>query len=79
MLAESWSGFAESLRRQGKFAKALPLAERALEFREKWALAGHPALADSLDTLAVIHAGLGNTNDAELFAVRAIAIRGKKP
>jgi tetratricopeptide (TPR) repeat protein len=76
LLGKSLSGYAESLRRQGQFTKALPIAVRALEFSEKWPLFGHPALADSLDTLAGIHAALGNTHDAESFAARAVKTRG---
>jgi tetratricopeptide (TPR) repeat protein len=79
LLGESLSGYAESLRRQGQFVKALPLAERAIEFREKAMVPGHPALADSLDTLAGIYAGLGRNQEAELCAARAAAVRGKQP
>jgi hypothetical protein len=38
---------------------------------------GHPDLADTLDTLAGIHKGLGDTEKAAAYSKRSEAIRAK--
>ncbi|NCF84099.1 MAG: tetratricopeptide repeat protein, partial [Verrucomicrobiaceae bacterium] len=58
-------------------AKAKLLAERALAIQEKALPLGHLDLADTLETLAEIHTGLGNTKEANRYASRAKAIREK--
>lgn len=52
-------GYAESQQKRGNHAKEKPLAERALAIQEKALPPGHPDLADTLETLAEIYAGLG--------------------
>jgi hypothetical protein len=53
------------------------MAERALAIQEKALGADHPDVADTCDTLAAIHAGLGDEAMAGEFAKRAEAIREK--
>ena len=67
--AAQLSYLAESKRRQGKFAEAKPLAEHALEIRERLLLPDHPDhpdLAETLETLGGIESGLGDEAKAAM-------------
>jgi tetratricopeptide (TPR) repeat protein len=62
---------------QGKVAEAFIIARQVLSDREKLLGPGHPAVADSLDNLAVLHAEQGQYAQAESFYQRALSIREK--
>ena len=53
------------LYRAGKFAEAIPLAQRALAIREKALGPNHPGVATALNTLAVLYNNQGRYTDAE--------------
>jgi CHAT domain-containing protein len=65
------------LYQQGKYAEAIPLAEKALAIREKVLGKEHPDVAQSLNNLAVLYKSQGNYSKAEPLLVRALAIREK--
>jgi CHAT domain-containing protein/tetratricopeptide (TPR) repeat protein len=66
-----------NLRRAGKHDNALPLAERALEIRERLLSAEHPDVANSIRDIAVIHTITGAYAKAASLQQRALAIREK--
>jgi len=63
-------GLTESLRRQGEYEKALSLGEKVLATRLHMP-AGHPDMIEFLETMAGIHAGLGNDTEADKFLLWA--------
>lgn len=65
------------LESQGKYGEAIPLAQRALELWEKAIGSENSVVADSLDTLAILHSERGNYNQAESLFQRALAIYDK--
>jgi tetratricopeptide (TPR) repeat protein len=65
------------LRDAGKYDEALPLAERALEIRERLWGAEHHDVAAAIYTLAGIYTGRGEYVKAEPLYNRALAIREK--
>jgi tetratricopeptide (TPR) repeat protein len=69
----------ESLRLygEGKYAEAIPIAERALAIREKVLGPEHPAVANSLNNLALLYYAIGNYAKAEPLQQRALASREK--
>ncbi len=67
---EAWA-----LLRQGQAAKALPLAERALEVRRRLAGEKHPIHLASLNTLATVRQRLGDHKAALPLFRRALALR----
>ena len=68
---------ARSLRQKGKYNEALAPAERALAIRERVLGAEHPAIADSLNLVAVILDDKHDYAQAEAPNLRALAIREK--
>ena len=62
---------------QGKYAEAIPLAERALAIREKILGAEHPDVATSLNNLAALYYSQGKYAQAEPLYQRALAIHEK--
>jgi len=72
LLAES-----RALRQKGKYDEALPVAERALEIREKTLGPDEPPVAESLHALAVLYEDTGNYAKAEPLFRRALGIREK--
>jgi CHAT domain-containing protein/Tfp pilus assembly protein PilF len=75
-LQEARNLLAEFLRlyRAGKYDEALPLAERALEIREKALGPDHPDIARSLNNLAILYHHKGDHAKAELLYQRGLAI-----
>jgi tetratricopeptide (TPR) repeat protein len=67
----------EKLYGEGKFAEAVPLAERALALRDKALGPMHPDVADSLNNLAGLYQDQGAYPKAEPLYVRALGIREK--
>jgi tetratricopeptide (TPR) repeat protein len=67
----------ERLGRAGKYEEARPLAERALEIREKALGPEHPDVARSLNNLANLYRDKGDYARAETIYQRALAIREK--
>jgi CHAT domain-containing protein/Flp pilus assembly protein TadD len=65
------------LYRAGKYAEAIPLAQRALAIREKALGPDHPDVATSLNSVALLYDNLGRDADAEPLYKRALAIREK--
>ncbi len=65
------------LRRAGKYEEARPLAERALEIREKALEPDHPDVAGSLNDLAILYRNKGDYAKAEPLYQRSLAIREK--
>src|SRR5580658_3420397 len=61
----------------GRYAEAIPLAQRALAIREKALGPNHPAVAQSLNILALLYDGQGRYAEAEPLYKRALAIREK--
>jgi CHAT domain-containing protein/Flp pilus assembly protein TadD len=66
-----------ALHQAGKFAEAMPLAQRALAIAEKALGPNHPDVATSLDNLVELYRVLGHSADAEPLAKRSLAIREK--
>jgi len=66
-----------SLYGQGKYAEAIPLAERAVKLAEATYGPDHPSTATSLDNLAVLYDTQGRYAEAEPLLRRALAIREK--
>ena len=56
------------LYRQGKYAEAIPLAQRVLSIREKTLGPEHPDAATSLNNLAELYSAMGKYATAELLA-----------
>jgi CHAT domain-containing protein/tetratricopeptide (TPR) repeat protein len=65
------------LYKQGKYPEAIPLAERALAIREKTLGPAHPAVAQSLNSLAELYRVQLQYSQAEPLFQRALAIREK--
>jgi CHAT domain-containing protein/tetratricopeptide (TPR) repeat protein len=65
------------LSQAGKYAEAIPLAQRALAIREKAFGLDHPAIADALNKLALLYFNQGRYADAEPLFKRALAINEK--
>ena len=65
------------LQRAGKYDEALPLAERAMEIRERLLGADHRDVAAALDLLADIYNDRGKYAKAESLYLRALALREK--
>ena len=67
----------DELYRAGKYADAIPLAQRALAIREKALGPNHPDVAMSLKNLASLYRNQGRYADAEPLYKRSLAIREK--
>jgi CHAT domain-containing protein/Tfp pilus assembly protein PilF len=67
----------EKLYSEGKFGEAGPLAERALDIREKALGPMHPDVAQSLNNLAALYRAQGAYPKAEPLLVRALDIHEK--
>jgi CHAT domain-containing protein/tetratricopeptide (TPR) repeat protein len=65
------------LYQQGKYAEAVPLAQRALAIREKALSKDHPDTATSLNNLALLYKTQGRYEKAEPLYNRALVIREK--
>ena len=66
--------------KEGKYDKALPLAQRALELREKMLGPDHMLTGDACANLAAVYMAMGgNGKKAKPYLERAIAIREKDP
>ena len=65
----------ESLRRQGRYAEAVPVLERALGERKFRFHASHPELGDVLNSLGRTYTALGRYDDAEPLLQKALSIR----
>src|SRR6266705_554827 len=61
----------------GKYAEAVPLAQRALAIREKALGPDHPDVASLLNNLAELYRAQGRYADAEALFKRSLAIREK--
>ena len=68
---------ATELSRAGKYADAIPLAQRALAIREKALGPDHPDVALSLNNLALLYRNQGRYAEAEPLYKRSLAIREK--
>src|SRR5215475_14056908 len=79
VLQEARKLHAESQRlsRAGKYDESRPMAERALELREKALGPEHPDVAQSLNNLAILYRLKGDYAKAEPLYQRALAIREK--
>jgi len=62
------------LYQQGRYADAIPLAQRALEIRERILGANHPNVSTSLNNLAELYRGQGNYAEAEPLYQRSLSI-----
>jgi CHAT domain-containing protein len=67
----------ERLRNAGKYGEAQPLAERALEIRERTLGPEHPDVALTINLLSILHSQKGEYAKAEPLIQRAIEIRVK--
>ena len=65
------------LDKQGKYAEAIPLAQRTLAITEKVLGPEHPDVALSLNNLAELYQDQGNYKEAEPLFQRALAIKEK--
>ncbi|NJO61976.1 MAG: tetratricopeptide repeat protein, partial [Richelia sp. RM2_1_2] len=65
------------LYQEGKYAEAIPLAEKALAIREKVLGKEHPDVATSLNNLAGLYESQGNYSSSEPLYLRSLAIREK--
>ncbi|GAX40755.1 peptidase-like protein [Tolypothrix sp. NIES-4075] len=65
------------LYKEGKYSQAIPIAERALEIREKVLGKEHPSVATSLNNLAELYREQGSYEKAEPLYVRSLAISEK--
>jgi CHAT domain-containing protein/tetratricopeptide (TPR) repeat protein len=77
--AERLSIEVEELDKQGKFAEAVPLAERSLSLRETELGRMHLDVAASLHRLGDLHVKLGEYDKALPLLARALDIREKAP
>ena len=68
---------AGELYRGGRYAEAIPLAQKALALWEKAQGPDHPAVATSLNNLAVLYREAGQYAKAEPLYQRSLAIREK--
>ncbi|MGO9088936.1 MAG: tetratricopeptide repeat protein [Candidatus Sulfotelmatobacter sp.] len=67
----------DDLYQQGKYADAVPLAQRLIEIRKRTVGEDHPDYAAALNWLAQIYNAQGQYDDAEPLYKRALAIREK--
>ena len=65
------------LYKQGRYQKAIPFAKRALAIDEKALGPEHPAVANSLNNLALLYDALGDYSKAKPLYKRALAIYEK--
>jgi len=65
------------LYQQGRYAEAIPYAERALALREKVLGPEHPDTATSLNNLALLYDNMGSYDKAEPLFRRSLAIHEK--
>src|SRR2546430_7128501 len=70
-------GQARQLYEAGKYAEAVPLAQRVVELAEKQFGPEHPNVATSLNYLAELYREQGSYAEAEPLHKRALAIREK--
>ena len=70
-------GQARQLDEAGKYAEAVPLAQRAVELAEKQFGPEHPEMATSLNELALLYHAQGRYAEAEPLLKRSFAIDGK--
>jgi CHAT domain-containing protein/Tfp pilus assembly protein PilF len=75
--ARTLNQIALALYRQGHYAEAQKLGQRALAIREKALGPEHPDVAESLNNLAAINQRQANPVEAEALYKRALAIREK--
>jgi tetratricopeptide (TPR) repeat protein len=61
----------------GKYAEAIPLAQRALAIREKALGSDHPDLVETLNNLAYLYHAQGRYAEAEPLFKRSLAIQEK--
>ncbi|MFH1146747.1 MAG: tetratricopeptide repeat protein [Pseudomonadota bacterium] len=73
--AETLEQEAVRLHKQGRYAEAIPYAERVLVIREKTLGPEHPDTAISLNNLAGLYRSLGDYAKAEPLYKRALAIK----
>lgn len=66
-----------ALRDQNKYKEAANLLNEALQIREKSLGENHPAVAATLNNLAVLYGKRGKYKDAEPLCKRALEIRQK--
>ena len=64
-----------TLYQQGKYAEAIPLAERAVTLARRHLGEEHPYYATSLNNLAVLYTSMGRYEDAEPLYQKAMEIR----
>ena len=70
-------GQARQLYEAGKYAEAVPLAQRAVELAEKQFGPEHPEVATSLNNIAVLYRAQGRYAEAEPLYQRALAVNEK--
>jgi MYXO-CTERM domain-containing protein len=75
--AERLSDEAAALKDQGRYAQAIPVAERALALWEKALGPDHPRVATALVNLAALYQRTGQIDRAEPLLLRAIAVDEK--
>jgi tetratricopeptide (TPR) repeat protein len=75
--AEALNRQVVQLYNQGRYAQAIPLAERVLAIREKALGPAHPDVANSLNNLAALYEALGDYAKAEPLFLRSLAIKQK--
>lgn len=75
--ADQLSAQVVTLYQEGKYDKAFPLAQRALELREKALGPDHALTGDAAANLAAVYMGMDNRKKAKPYLERAIAIREK--
>ena len=62
---------------EGKYAEAIPIAEKALAISEKALGPEHPSVATGLNNLALLYQAQGRYSDAEPLSKRSLAISEK--
>jgi CHAT domain-containing protein/Tfp pilus assembly protein PilF len=75
--AEALNNKVVELYNAGKYADAIPLAQRVLSIQEKALGPNHPGVATSLNNLAFLYHSQGRYADAERLYQRSLAIREK--
>jgi len=76
-VANSLNNLAQLYGKQGRYAEAEPIYQRALAIREKALGREHPDVAHSLNRLAKLYQAQGEYAKAEPLYQRALAIREK--
>ena len=74
-MASDLNGLADLARRQGRYADALPLAQRALAIREQGLPPTHRNMAESLTTLEELARDQEQDEEARLLFEQALTIR----